>query len=87
MSGPLSLLVQAVAHCGPLSTVIWLSHLPARSFSVVGPATWNGLPVDLRHLPNGVCSQFHHLLKTVLFPLAWVGSLLSRDIKGVLYKF
>src|SRR6218665_2265808 len=43
-------------------------------FSVVGPITWNGLPVDLRHLPNGACSQFHHLLKTVLFRLAWVGS-------------
>jgi len=38
------------------------------------PKTWNGLPVDLRHLPNGACSQFHHLLKTVLFRLAWVGS-------------
>src|SRR6218665_2302314 len=42
------------------------------SFSVVGPKTWNGLPVDLRHLPNGACSQFHNLLKTVLFRLAWV---------------
>jgi len=36
--------------------------------SVVGPKTRNGLPVDLRHLPNGPCSQFHHLLKTS-FPL------------------
>ena len=36
------------------------------------PKTWNGLPVDLSHLPNS--SQFHHLLKTVLFRLAWVGS-------------
>src|SRR6218665_3493102 len=43
------------------------------SFSVVGSKTWNGLPADLRHLPNGACSQFHHLLKTVLFRLAWVG--------------
>src|SRR6218665_1575475 len=48
--------------------------MQTRSFSVVGPKTWNGLPVDLRHLPNGACSQFHHLLKTVLFRLAWVGS-------------
>src|SRR6218665_3124017 len=47
--------------------------MQTRSFSVVGPKTWNGLPVDLRHLPNGACSQFHHLLKTVLFRLAWVG--------------
>src|SRR6218665_1579115 len=46
--------------------------MQTRSFSVVGPTTWNGLPVhvDLRHLPNGACSQFHHLLKTVLFRLA-----------------
>src|SRR6218665_733847 len=44
------------------------------SFSVVGPKTWNGLPVHLRHHPNGACSQFHHLLKTALFRLAWVGS-------------
>src|SRR6218665_880202 len=48
--------------------------MQTRSFSGVGPATWNGLPIDLRHLPNGACSQFHHLLKTVLFRLAWVGS-------------
>src|SRR6218665_1370859 len=48
--------------------------MQTRSCSVVGPKTWNGLPVDLRHLPNCACSQFHHLLKTVLFRLAWVGS-------------
>src|SRR6218665_487152 len=47
--------------------------MQTRSFSVVDPKTWNGLPVDLRHLPNGTCSQFQHLLKT-LFRLAWVGS-------------
>src|SRR6218665_435678 len=47
--------------------------MQTRSFSVIGPATWNGLPIDLRHLPNGACSQFHHLLKIVLFSLdAWV---------------
>src|SRR6218665_3176843 len=48
--------------------------MQTRSFSVVGQKTWNGLPADLRHLPNGACSQFHHLLKTLLFRLAWVGS-------------
>src|SRR6218665_2710106 len=30
--------------------------MKTRSFSVVGPTTWNRLPVDLRHLPNGTCS-------------------------------
>src|SRR6218665_369324 len=33
--------------------------MQACSFSMVGPTTWNGLPIDLRHLPNGACSQFH----------------------------
>src|SRR6218665_725960 len=48
--------------------------MQTRSFSVVGPTTWNCLLVDLGHLQNGACSQSHHLLKTVLFRLAWVGS-------------
>ena len=61
--------------------------MQTRSFSVVGPKTWNGLPVDLRHLPNGVCSQFHHLLKTVLFRLAnRSGAPLSGYLEGALYK-
>src|SRR6218665_1856448 len=49
--------------------------MQTRSFSVVGPTTWNGLRVDLRHkLPSDACSQFHNLLETVLFRLAWDGS-------------
>src|SRR6218665_39520 len=48
--------------------------MQTRSFSVVGPATCNGLPIALRHLPNGAFSQSLHLLKTVLFHLAWVRS-------------
>src|SRR6218665_47709 len=44
------------------------------SFSVVGLTTWNEFPIDLRHLPNGACSQFHHFLKNVLFRFAWVVS-------------
>src|SRR6218665_3889027 len=71
-SAALSPHMQAVVHSGPLLTVTWWSH--SRSFSVVVPKTWKGLPVDLRHLQNGACSQFHHLLQTVLFRLAWVGS-------------
>ena len=35
--------------------------MQTRSFSVVAPKTWNGLSVDLRHLPKGACSQFHQL--------------------------
>ena len=56
-----------------------------RSFSVVGPTTWNGLPIDLGHLPNGACSQFHSVLKTVFFRTLdwerlWVGILKGRYI-------
>ena len=52
----------------------------SRSFSVVGPTTWNNrVTLDLKHLPNGACSQFHQLLKTVVFPLVSVhlGTVLS----------
>src|SRR6218665_299848 len=58
-----------------------------RSFSVFGPKTWNGLPVDLRHLQNGACSQFHHLLKTVLSAWPGSGAPQSRYLEGALYKF
>ena len=77
---PPSLPVQAVVHCGPLSMVILWSHFPTLRqcrpilFLFFGPTTWNGLPIDLRHLPNDACSQFRHLLETGIFCFAWVGS-------------
>jgi len=78
-SAALSLLVQAVVHCGTKSSVHGDLVVPfarsatmqSRSFSVVGTITWNRLPLDLKNLQNGACSQFHQLLKTVLFCLAW----------------
>src|SRR3984885_5015397 len=45
-----------------------------RSFAVVGPTTWNGLSLTIRTLPAGGNSQFHQLLKTNFYRLAWVGS-------------
>src|SRR6218665_3326357 len=60
--------------------------MQTRSFSVVGPQTWNGLPVDLRHLPNGACSHFHQLLKTVLSAWPGSGAPLSRYLEGALYN-
>src|SRR6218665_1610982 len=48
--------------------------MQTRSFSIIGSTTWNGLSIDLRRLSNGICSQFHHLLKTVLFRLTRIGS-------------
>ena len=48
--------------------------MQSRSFSVVGPSTWNGLPLAIRQLPYNASPQFHQLLKTTFFRLAWVGS-------------
>ena len=45
-----------------------------RSFAVVGPTTWNGLSLTIRSLPAGGNTQFHQLLKTNFYRLAWVGS-------------
>src|SRR6218665_1663196 len=94
-SAALALLVQVVVHCGPLLTVTWWSHslalrqikMQTRSFSVVGPTTWNGLPIYLRHLPNDVCSQLYHPSR--LFLRTWPGSgaPLSKNLEGALCKF
>ena len=45
-----------------------------RSFFVVGPTVWNGLPLALRSLPYDSSSSFYKHLKTFLFDQAWVGS-------------
>src|SRR6218665_176229 len=57
------------------------------SFSVVGPATWNGLPVDLRYLQ--MVPVLNSTTFSRLFFSAWPGSglPLSRYLEGVLYKF
>ena len=86
------LLVQPVVRYGPLFTVIVVSFarsaaMQTRSFSVVGPKTWNGLTADLRHLPNGAYSQFHHLLKTVLSAWPGSGAPLSLDLEGGYINF
>src|SRR6218665_1892092 len=65
---------------------VLFATMQSNSFSVVGPTTWNGLPSNLRHLPNGVCAQLHQILKT-LFRLFWFERALSRDLEGALYNF
>jgi len=39
--------------------VSWVlfATMQSSSFSVIGPTTWNGLPSDLRHLPNCACAH------------------------------
>ena len=42
-----------------------------RAFSVIGPSTWNELPLTLHFLPQNNMSSFCKLLKTFLFDRSW----------------
>ena len=42
-----------------------------RAFSIVGPSTWNGLPLEIRILPKNNESAFCRLLKTDLYRRGW----------------
>src|SRR6218665_3739605 len=44
------------------------------AFSVIGPSTWNELPLTLRLLPQNNMSSFCKLLKTFLFDYSWTES-------------
>src|SRR6218665_3055750 len=44
-----------------------------RAFSIVGPSTWNGLPLVIRLLPKNNESAFCRLLKTDLYRRARLG--------------
>src|SRR6218665_2388293 len=46
-----------------------------RAFSVIGPSTWNELPLTLRLLHRNNVSSFCKLLKTFLFGRSWTESL------------
>ena len=48
--------------------------MQGRAFSVVGPAVWNGLPLELRLFPRTLSISFYSHLKTALFYRAEVGS-------------
>ena len=50
------------------------SIMQSRAFSVVGPAVWNGLPLELRLFPRSLSDTFYKRLKTVLFCRAGVRS-------------
>jgi hypothetical protein len=58
------------------------------AFFVVGPVTWNGLPLEVRCLPRVFPSSFYGLLKTFFFRIRHgLGVPLSRNLEGALYKF
>src|SRR6218665_1508785 len=44
-----------------------------RAYSIVGPSTWNGLPLEIRILPKNNESAFCRLLKTDLYRRGWAG--------------
>src|SRR6218665_673584 len=44
------------------------------SFSVAGPASWNGLPTPLRQIPVDHSISFLSALKTVMCYRGWTGS-------------
>ena len=56
------------------------------SLSVVGPSTWNGLPLAIRQLQ---CQSSVSPAAEDYFFSAWPGSgaLLNKDLEGALYKF
>ena len=56
-----------------------------RAFSVLGPSTWNGLPLELRLLPRSIPSVFL-VLKPLSFAALGLGAPLSRFLEEALYK-
>ena len=51
-----------------------LSIMQRRAFSVVGPSTWNDLPLELRLLPLTNPTGFYKSLKSFFFSRGWAGS-------------
>src|SRR6218665_2435017 len=54
----------------------------SRSFSIVGPSTWNGLPLEVCLLPKNNENEFCKMLKTNLFHRGWAVAPLSRFLEG-----
>ena len=45
-----------------------------QAFSVIGPSTWNGLPLTLRLLPQYNVSSFNKHVKLFIFGCSWIES-------------
>ena len=58
-----------------------------RAFSVIGPSTWNELPLIQRLLPRNNVSSFCKPLKTFSLTVAGLRAPLSRFLEGTLYKY
>jgi len=53
--------------------VLLLQSSQHRAFSIVGPSTWNGVPLEVRLLPKNNESVFYSLRKAYLYRLSWAG--------------
>src|SRR6218665_870975 len=58
-----------------------------RAFSIVGPSTWNGLPLEIRILPKIMKVRFAGCLRLICIAVAGLGATLSRFLEGAPYKF
>src|SRR6218665_653631 len=58
-----------------------------RAFSVIGPYTWNELPLTLRLLPQNKCLLSASFLRHFSLTVAGLRAPLSRFLEGALYKF
>ena len=47
--------------------------MQCHTFSIVGPSTWNGLPLEIHLLPKNNENAFCRLLKTDLYCRGWAG--------------
>ena len=56
------------------------------AFSIVGPSTWNALPLEIRLLPKNKV-RFAGCLKLICIAVIGLGAPLRRFLEGAPYKF
>src|SRR6218665_915781 len=58
----------------------------SRTFSVVGPSIWNGLPSQLRTLPRALAPAVFLTLRLLFLAVLESGAPLSSSLEEALYK-
>src|SRR6218665_1793725 len=58
-----------------------------RTFSIVGPSTWNELPLEIRLLPKKMKVRFAGCLRLICIAVAGLWAPLSRFLEGAPYTF
>ena len=57
------------------------------SSPIVGPSTWNGLPLEIHLLPKNNESAFAGCLRLICIAVVGLVAPLSRFLEGASYKF